>query len=88
MATWTYFHNLDPFIIQFTDNFGIRWYSMAYIMGFITSYFLLRWLIHKKASPLSKNDAADFIIWVTFGAIIGGRLGYAIFYATGYFYRI
>ena len=34
MAKWTYFHHLNPFIIQFTENFGIRWYSMSYIMGF------------------------------------------------------
>ena len=85
MATWTYFHNLDPFIIQFTDNFGIRWYSMAYIIGFITSYLLIKWLIRKNLSPLSKNDAADFIIWLAFGVIIGGRLGYAIFYAQNIF---
>lgn len=85
MAKWTYFHSLDPFIIQFTDNFGIRWYSMAYIIGFVMAYLLIKWLIRKNISPLSKNDAADFIIWVAFGVIIGGRLGYAIFYAPEIF---
>ena len=54
-------------------------------MGLVTSYFLIRWLIHNNISPLSKNDAADFIVWMACGVVIGGRLGYAIFYAPEIF---
>lgn len=85
MAKWTYFHNIDPFIIQFTDNFGLRWYSMAYIAGFFIGYFLIIKLIKKNISPLSKKDASDFIMWMAFGVILGGRLGYAVFYAPEIF---
>ena len=81
MAKWTYLHDLDPFIIQFTENFGIRWYSMAYIIGFIVGYLLIKWLIKKNHTPLSQTTAVDLITWVAFGVIIGGRTGYALFYA-------
>ena len=76
---------MDPFIIQFTDTFGIRWYSMAYIMGFTIGYFLVKWLIKKQLSSLSKQDTIDLITWVAFGIILGGRLGYALFYAPEFF---
>ncbi len=81
MATWTYFHSLDPFIIQFTEDFGLRWYSMAYIMGFAMGYFLIKSLIKINRTPLSKNEILDLIIWGAFGVILGGRMGFALFYA-------
>ena len=81
MANWTYFHSLDPFIIQFTESFGLRWYSMAYIMGFCVGYFLIKSLIKINRTPLSKNEILDLIVWAAFGVIIGGRMGFAIFYA-------
>ena len=85
MATWNYFHTLDPFIIHFTGNFGIRWYSMAYIMGFFTGWLILKWLIKINATSLLKKDAVDFIVWLAFGVILGGRMGYAVFYSPDIF---
>ena len=40
MSHWFYYHQLDPFLIQFTDTLGIRWYSLAYISGAAAAYFL------------------------------------------------
>jgi len=86
MAHWTYFHSLDPFIIQFTENLGIRWYSMAYVIGFLMSYVLIhQWLIKTKTTNLSKRKLMDFVLWVAMGVILGGRLGYAIFYNPSLF---
>lgn len=80
---YNYFHTLDPFIIQFTQTFGIRWYSMAYIMGFFVGYLCVtKWLIKKNLTVLTKQDISDFVTWVALGVIIGGRLGYALFYST------
>ena len=83
---WTYFHQMDPFIIQLTDTFGIRWYSMAYIMGFVMSYYIInKWLIKTGCSPVSKNNVMDQITWAVVGVLLGGRLGYAIFYSPELF---
>ncbi len=54
---------------------------MAYIVGFFVGYYLITRLIKKNISPLSTKSASDFVVWVAFGAILGGRLGYAVFYA-------
>jgi len=85
MPKWTYFHDLDPFIIQFTEAIGLRWYSMAYIMGFIVGYLLMKMIVVRTDSPFSKKNLDDFIIWLAFGVILGGRLGYAVFYAPEIF---
>ena len=83
---WTYFHQMDPFILQLTDTFGIRWYSMAYIMGFVMSYYIInKWLIKTGRSPVSKNNLMDQITWAVVGVLLGGRLGYAAFYSPELF---
>ena len=81
MAQWTYFHTLDPFIIRFAGNIGLRWYSLAYIMGFFLAYLLAKRLMRKNITPLRTKDLMDLVIWTAFGVIAGGRLGYAVFYA-------
>ena len=86
MGTW--FHSIDPFIFQITSTIGLRWYSTAYIMGFLTAYLLILRLSDKKITPLSRRDAGDFITWLAFGVILGGRLGYAIFYDQSLFLKL
>ncbi len=81
VALWVYFHQLDPFIIQFTETMGIRWYSMAYIVGVIVGYYVVHYcLVRNRVCALLQKDWADLIMWAVFGMILGGRLGYAVFY--------
>ena len=80
MAQWTYLHHLDPFFISFSENFGIRWYGLAYIVGFIFLYFFMVLLQKTQRTPLSKKDMSDLINYGIAGVLIGGRLGYCIFY--------
>jgi phosphatidylglycerol---prolipoprotein diacylglyceryl transferase len=76
-----YVHHLDPFIIRFTDQVGIRWYGTAYLCGFLAAFFLLKWLARKNYGPLKENQVADLVTLVAiFGVLIGGRLGYILFY--------
>ena len=83
MGLFTYFHKMDPFIIHFTGSLGIRWYSMAYLMGAVIGYYMIyKWLIKTRCSPLSKNQLSDQVIWIFAGVLLGGRLGYAVFYDT------
>lgn len=77
----TYVHHLDPFAVRFTENFGIRWYGLAYVGGFAAAYFLLRWFVRIGASELKESQVADFItLCAVVGTMLGGRLGYMLFY--------
>ncbi len=81
----TYVHNLSPFAIQFTETFGIRWYGLAYLSGFISGYYSIL-LMSRRGGTLFKPEAiADFTTYVAIGVLLGGRLGYCIFYAPDLF---
>jgi len=75
-------NNFDPIAFQ-VFSFEIRWYSLAYIAG-----ILLGWLYCKKKIIKDKvlfNLFDDFITYVIIGIILGGRLGYALFYNLNYY---
>lgn len=74
-------HNLDPFLIQFSGNIGIRWYGLAYVTGFVCAFFFMKWFSEKKISPLTVEQASDFLTSLILGVLLGGRLGYALFYS-------
>jgi phosphatidylglycerol:prolipoprotein diacylglycerol transferase len=76
-----YVHNFDPFIVRITDNIGPRWYGMAYVMAFACSYVLLRVLARRGYADIPVDKVGDFITGVALlGVILGGRLGYVLFY--------
>jgi phosphatidylglycerol---prolipoprotein diacylglyceryl transferase len=76
-----YLHNLDPFIFRLWDNVGPRWYGMAYVLAFICGFALLSRFSKQGYLDLSQSAVGDFVTWVAlFGVMVGGRLGYAIFY--------
>lgn len=60
--------------------FALRWYSLAYIIGIAAAWFLLTRMIRRPGAPLDQRRLDDFITWATLGVILGGRLGYVIFY--------
>lgn len=77
----TYVHHLDPFAIQFTESFGIRWYGLAYVAGFIGAFLLFRWFVRIGASELKDSQVGDFItLCAVLGTMVGGRLGYMLLY--------
>lgn len=57
-----------------------RWYALMYILGFIATYFIVRNHPRFKGRGLSADDAMDFLTYAFFGVILGGRLGYVLFY--------
>src|SRR5437763_2768864 len=76
-----YLHNLDPFIFRISGNVGPRWYGMAYVLAFVFAYLLLRVLSKRGYLDLPPSVLGDFVTWVAlFGVMIGGRLGYVLFY--------
>jgi phosphatidylglycerol:prolipoprotein diacylglycerol transferase len=77
----TYVHHLDPIAIPVSGDFGIRWYGLAYVAGFMAAFFLMRWFVRIGASELKESQVGDFItLCAVFGTMVGGRLGYMLLY--------
>jgi phosphatidylglycerol---prolipoprotein diacylglyceryl transferase len=76
-----YLHTLDPFAIRIWEDFGIRWYGLSYLVGFLLGYLIIRWMIARGGSNMPAAKAGDFVFSVALGCVIGGRLGYCLFYS-------
>ncbi|WP_277970044.1 prolipoprotein diacylglyceryl transferase [Sphingomonas echinoides] len=61
--------------------FQIKWYSLAYITGILVGWWYLLKLIAQPGSPMARRHVDDLVFYATLGIILGGRIGYAIFYA-------
>ena len=70
---------LDPIALDL-GFFAIKWYSLAYLAGILIGYWYLTVLIRQPGSPMARRHADDFIFHATLGIIVGGRLGYILFY--------
>jgi len=76
-----YVHDLDPLIFRLWDNVGPRWYGLAYVLAFVCGYFVYRRLAQRGYADLPAAKVGDFITGAAlFGVIVGGRLGYILFY--------
>lgn len=80
-------HNFSPFLIRFTEDFGIRYYGLAYLAGFVMSAWLLHRYWKKGISPFNFNAISDLMTYIVIGVLVGGRLGYFILYHPETFVR-
>jgi phosphatidylglycerol:prolipoprotein diacylglycerol transferase len=78
------FPNIDPVIVSF-GPVAIRWYALAYVLGLVIGWRYIRHLAKGTVPGLDARAADDFLVWCTLGVILGGRLGYVIFYQPSYF---
>ena len=83
------FPAFDPVLISF-GPFAIRWYALAYIVGILLGWLYARTIIRRERFwgspvPITVTDYDDFVLWVTLGIILGGRIGYVLFYNPSYF---
>lgn len=60
--------------------FQLKWYSLAYIAGILVGWWYLLKLLSKPGAPMAKRHADDLVFYATLGIILGGRIGYVIFY--------
>ncbi|MBN8840623.1 MAG: prolipoprotein diacylglyceryl transferase [Sphingomonadales bacterium] len=61
--------------------FSLRWYSLAYIAGIVIGWWYLLKLLAQPGAPMSRQHADDLVFYATLGIILGGRIGYVLFYA-------
>lgn len=78
------FPNIDPVAIEL-GPFAVRWYALAYITGILLGWQYALHLIRRPPYVMSREALDDFIVWATVGIILGGRLGYVLFYKPGYY---
>jgi phosphatidylglycerol---prolipoprotein diacylglyceryl transferase len=79
-----YVHDLSPFLVRFGENFGLRWYGLAYVAAFLLGIVVVRSLSRRGWCDIPPENVSDFIIGTAiFGVLLGGRLGYMLFYRPG-----
>ncbi|MFN3423958.1 MAG: prolipoprotein diacylglyceryl transferase [Novosphingobium meiothermophilum] len=61
--------------------FALKWYSLAYLAGIVLGYWHLSRMLRAPGAPMAQRHADDLFFYATLGIILGGRLGYAVFYA-------
>ena len=77
-----FINNFDPVAFQIM-SFEIRWYSLAYILGIVIGWILCKKIFIKKSDIIEKFD--DYITYLIIGIILGGRIGYIVFYNFSYY---
>ncbi|MBP02494.1 MAG: prolipoprotein diacylglyceryl transferase [Rhodospirillaceae bacterium] len=78
------FPTIDPVAVEI-GPLAIRWYALAYIFGIYLGIWRAKLLIQKPPILMVKEQIDDFLIWVLLGIVIGGRLGYVLFYKPNYY---
>jgi len=73
---------MNPVIVSF-GGFALRWYGTMYIVAFAIVYLLARYRVQSESLPFSRPFVGNALTWVMAGVIIGGRLGYILFYGLG-----
>jgi len=83
------FPDIDPVLIEI-GPFAIRWYALAYIAGLVLGW---RYVLHlisterlwQDKPPINRAGVDDMLLWVALGVILGGRIGYVLFYNPGHY---
>ncbi|WP_353644947.1 prolipoprotein diacylglyceryl transferase [Mesorhizobium sp. WSM2239] len=79
------FPNIDPVIVQI-GPLAIHWYGLAYIVGILFAYWYAKRLVTNSRLwaggelPMKPEDLDDFLVWAAIGVVVGGRVGYILFY--------
>ena len=88
------FPDIGPNIVAvelFGREFALRWYAMAYIVGILIGWFIVSRLAKriklwpKGASPITADQISDLVTWIILGVVLGGRMGYVLFYQPRFF---
>ena len=75
--------DVDPWLIRFSDSFGIRWYGLLFACAFLFGYFIFTKYFKKEGLPIDLLD--QFTLYIAIGTIIGARLGHCLFYDSEYY---
>jgi len=84
--------HIDPVLLHLGGPFEIRWYALAYIAGIVLAWWGIARALRNKSlwayppfkgrPPATEDEIGDLVVWATLGVILGGRLGWVLFYGT------
>jgi len=82
---------IDPVALQI-GPVSIRWYGLAYMAGILLGWLYGRYLVSRPElwggkPAMTVPQADDFLLWITLGIVLGGRLGFVLFYEPSYFWE-
>ncbi|MBI1364080.1 MAG: prolipoprotein diacylglyceryl transferase [Proteobacteria bacterium] len=82
------FPDIDPIAIRL-GPVAVHWYGIAYVAGFFAGLHYLKYLCRKyyPNGPVTPQHAEDIFIWIILGIVLGGRLGYVLFYNPSFFFE-
>jgi phosphatidylglycerol:prolipoprotein diacylglycerol transferase len=80
------FPNIDPVFLRI-GPVQLRWYGLMYMLSFIIGFFVMRRLAKYRKLNLSNDDLYDLLFYLILGVMVGGRLGYVLFYDLGSYLR-
>ncbi|MEJ2199859.1 MAG: prolipoprotein diacylglyceryl transferase [Desulfuromonadaceae bacterium] len=75
---------IDSVIIEL-GPFAVRWYGLMYLLGFVFAYFIIGHLARCRKLELSSTLLSDLLFYGVLGVVVGGRLGYTLFYNSAYY---
>ena len=83
------FPDFNPVLVQ-VGPVAIRWYGLAYVGGILLGWLYARAILHSQrlwggSAPMTPLDIDDFVLWASVGVILGGRIGYVLFYNPAHF---
>ena len=76
------FPAIDPVAVEI-GPLAIRWYALAYVAGILVGWRYMTILARRSPAGVAPRDVDDFVLWATLGIVLGGRLGYVLFYRPG-----
>ena len=81
-----YIHNINPIIFKIGGPLAVRWYGISYLLGFVAAILLLRRWSKRGEFEVPVEEVSNFVVMLAvFGVLLGGRLGYVLFYGFDYF---
>ncbi|MBS4046314.1 MAG: prolipoprotein diacylglyceryl transferase [Alphaproteobacteria bacterium] len=75
---------IDPVAVAI-GPFAVRWYALAYIAGLVIGWRWAMSIAKRPGSEITPEQVDGFLLWATLGVVLGGRLGYVLFYNFGYY---
>jgi len=79
------FPTIDPVAVEI-GPVAIRWYAIAYVLGLLIGWRYVRYLARTRFEGFDARMVDDLLVWCTLGVVLGGRIGYVLFYQPSYFF--